>query len=61
MGIIRLAERGIRQDSMVEETIGGLRGFLRCLAGAEEKGIVYGTGAWDKGDVLRDPAYEKAF
>ena len=45
----------------LEETLAGLRGFLRCLPGAEEKGVIYGTGAWDKGDALRRPAYEKAF
>ena len=49
------------QHSAAEATLAGLRGFLRCLPGAEEKGIVYGTGAWDKGDALRHPAYEKAF
>ncbi len=49
------------QHSAADETIAGLRGFLRCLPGAEEKGIIYGTGAWDKGDALRHPAYEKAF
>lgn len=49
------------QHSAAEETIAGLRGFLRCLSGAKEMGIIYGTGAWDKGDVLRHPAYEKAF
>lgn len=49
------------QHSAAEETIAGLRGFLRCLPGAKEIGIVYGTGAWDKGDALRHPAYEKAF
>ena len=45
------------QRSAAEETIAGLRGFLRYLPGAEEKGVVYGTGAWDKGDSLRHPAY----
>ncbi len=49
------------QHSAAEETIAGLRGFLRCLPGAEEKGIVYGTGAWDKGDVYRHPSFEKAY
>lgn len=37
------------QHSAAEGTIAGLRGFLRCLPGAEEKGIIYGTWAWDKG------------
>lgn len=45
----------------VEGTLAGLRGFLRCLPDAEEKGVLYGTGAWDKGDILQHPAYEKAY
>lgn len=33
----------------------------RCLPGAKEKGIIYGTGTWDKGDVYRHPSFEKAY
>lgn len=44
----------------VDETIVGLRRYLRCLPGAKEKGILYGTGAWDKGDVYHYPSFEKA-
>ncbi len=36
------------QHSAADGTIAGLRGFLRCLPGAKEKGIVYGTGTWGK-------------
>ena len=49
------------QHSAADETLAGLRGYLRCLPGAQEKGVIYGTGAWDKGDILRHPAYEKAY
>jgi hypothetical protein len=49
------------QHSAAEETIAGLRGYLRCLPGAQEKGIVYGTGTWDKGDVYRHPSLERAY
>ena len=35
--------------------------FLKGAAEAREKDIIYGSGAWDKGDILRRPAYEKAF
>lgn len=45
----------------VDETIAGLRGFLRCLPEAREMGIIYGTGAWDKGDVFKHPAFEQAY
>lgn len=49
------------EHSGTDETIAGLRGFLRCLPDAVEKEIIYGTGAWDKGDILQHPAYEKAY
>ena len=49
------------EHSAADETIAGLRGYLRCLPGAKEKGILYGTGTWDKGDVYRHPSFEKAY
>lgn len=49
------------QHSAADETIAAFRGFLRCLPKAEEAGIIYGCGTWDKGDVYRHPAYEKAY
>ncbi|WP_242394800.1 flavodoxin family protein [Anaeromyxobacter oryzisoli] len=45
----------------LERTIEGLRGFTSCLTGAKEKGIVYGTGAWEVGDILSRPAFEEAY
>lgn len=42
-------------------TLAGLRGFLRCIPDAEELGVIYGTGTWDKGDVYQHPAYENAY
>ncbi|MCI9457853.1 MAG: flavodoxin family protein [Oscillospiraceae bacterium] len=44
-----------------DETLVAFRGFLRCLPGAEEKGIIYGTGTWDKGDVYKHPAFSQAY
>ncbi len=49
------------EHSAADGTLAGLRGFLRCLPGAQEKGIVYGTGTWDKGDVYRHPSLDKAY
>ena len=43
-------------------TIEGLRGFTRdCLEGTKEKGIIYGTGAWQIGEVKVLPIYKKAY
>ena len=42
--------------------IEGLRGFTRdCLDGTNEKGIIYGTGAWQVGEIKKLPAYKKAY
>lgn len=43
-------------------TVEALRGFTQdCLEGANEKGIVYGVGAWQKGDIKNTPAFEEAY
>ncbi len=48
-------------NSAAEETIAAFRGFLRCLPDAEECGIIYGTGAWNKGDITKMNAVENAY
>ena len=40
----------------VERTMEGFRGFLDCLGGAQEKGVLYATQVWQKGDV-KDTAF----
>lgn len=49
----------------LERTVEEFRGFLACLSGAREKGVIYGTGVWQKGDVnqtdLPKQAYEAGF
>jgi hypothetical protein len=45
----------------MERTLEGLRGFTSCLSGAEEKGIIYGTGAWKMGEIKGTPAMKKAY
>ena len=42
-------------------TIEEFRGFTFCLDGAEEKGIIYGVGAWNKGDIKKSAAIKQAF
>lgn len=49
------------QHEAADGTLAAFRGFLNCLPVAKEQGIIYGTGAWDKGDIYRHPAYEKAY
>ena len=49
-----------RKEEM-ERTLEGFRGFTCCLSGAKEKGIIYGTGAWNKGDIIGSPAMKQAY
>ena len=45
----------------MERTIEGFRGFLDCLNGAKEKGVVYGVGAWQKGEIVGTKAMEESY
>jgi multimeric flavodoxin WrbA len=45
----------------MERTLEGFRGFTSCLKGAKEKGIIYGTGAWNIGDIKENQAMKKAY
>jgi multimeric flavodoxin WrbA len=44
----------------LERTIEGFRGFTSCLPRAKERGIVYGAGAWEIGDILTSRAMKQA-
>lgn len=45
----------------MERTIDGIRGYLECLPGAIEKGVIYGAGAWQLGDIQNHPAVQEAY
>ena len=45
----------------MERTIDGFRGFLDCLEGAREKGIIYGTGVWKVGEIEGKPVLKEAY
>lgn len=46
----------------LERTLEGFRGFTEdCLDGAREAGIIYGTGAWQIGEIKNTDAYEQAY
>ena len=49
-----------RKESL-ERTLEGFRGFTSCLSGAREKGVIYGTGAWNMGDIKGSPAMTQAY
>lgn len=45
----------------MERTIDGFRGFTDCLPGAQIKGVIYGAGAWEKGEIQSSKAMEEAY
>lgn len=49
-----------RREAM-EPALAGFRGYISCLPGAKEKGIFYGTGAWEKGDILGLPVMQTVY
>ena len=50
------------QKKNLARTVEALRGFTQdCLENAHEKAIIYGTGAWQKGEIKNTPAFEQAY
>lgn len=46
----------------MQKTLESFRGFTEdCLDGAREKGVIYGTGAWNIGDIKGKPAMQQAY
>jgi multimeric flavodoxin WrbA len=56
-----IATAAVSSKAALEPTITGFRAFTSCLPGAKEKGIVYGTGAWEIGDILTSRAMKQAY
>lgn len=49
------------KDSLLR-TMEAFRGFSEdCLDNAKEAGIIYGTGAWNIGEIQNTPAYNEAY
>lgn len=49
------------KDSL-KRTVETFRGFtLDCLNNPNEAGIIYGTGAWERGEIKETEAYEQAY
>ena len=56
--IIAAAEN---DKGMMERTIDGFRGFLDCLENPQEKGVIYGIGAWKVGEIKDTPYMQEAY
>ena len=50
----------VSRKALLDRTLEGFRGFMSCLPGANEKGVIYGTGAWNFGDIKSSPAMAQA-
>lgn len=51
-----------KDEAMLRRTVEGLRGFTEdCLDGAVERGILYGTGLWQKGEAAASPHLQRAY
>jgi len=51
----------VNNKKAMERTIEEFRGFTSCLNNPKEKGIIYGTGAWNIGDIKKSDSMKKAF
>lgn len=51
----------VGNKDLLERTLESFRGFTACLSGANEKGVIYGTGAWSKGDIKKSSAMDQAY
>jgi multimeric flavodoxin WrbA len=45
----------------INRTIEGFRAFISCLTNPIEKGIIYGTSAWNVGDIKGSKAMNEAY
>ena len=49
-------------ESMLERTIEGFRGFTEdCLNDPHEKGVIYAAGVWQTGEIKGHPAMKQAY
>ena len=45
----------------LERAVECFRGYADCLPGAQEKGVIYGAGVWQKGEIVGKPAAKQAY
>lgn len=49
------------EKSSAETTVACFRGYADCVDGAVEKGIIYGVGTYQKGEVKNTTAFNEAY
>ncbi len=48
-------------DSVMDTTLACFRGYADCVEGAAEKGVIYGKGFYERGEILNKPAMQEAY
>lgn len=48
-------------DTVMDCTLACMRGLAECLEGSVEKGVVYGKGVYEKGEIAGHPAMQQAY
>lgn len=48
-------------EDVMDCTLECFRGFAKCLEGSVEKGVIYGKGVYEKGEILPHPAMQEAY
>lgn len=57
-----IATAADKNKASLEKTIDGFKGFAEdCLSGTEIKGIIYGTGVWQKGEIVNTKHMTEAY
>lgn len=51
----------VNNKKALDRTVEEFRGFTSCLENPQEKGIIYGTGAWNIGDINKTEAFKTAY
>lgn len=47
--------------TVMDCTLACFRGFAACLDGSQEKGVLYGKGVYEKGEVKDKPVFKQAY
>lgn len=49
------------EKASMETTLACFRGYADCVEGAKEMGVIYGTGVYEKKEILGNPAMTEAY
>ena len=49
------------ENESCETTLNCFRGYADCVNGAKEMGVIYGTGVYEKGEIINTKAFAQAY